>query len=409
MSELKYWIWLSRLRGLNCQTIRKVLEYFGSPEQVYFAREGDYRQLLSGNIGPLLNKNLDEARRILLQCDELGITIYTLGDAAYPTRLKNIYNPPIVFYVKGRLPVIDEEAAVVLVGTRSCTRYGLFMAERLGYEIARAGGLVLTGLAAGVDSAAARGALRGQGRVVGFLGCGIDQVYPSFNGPLYDDVSAVGALVSEYPPGVRPDRTFFPARNRIMSGMSIAVTVVEAPRRSGALITADLALEQGREVFAVPGNVDSPASEGTNNLLQEGASVARSGQDILRPFRDQFVLRLEEGDRRELVPLDPELREKLADSQEKSQENGKTSVNPPKKAIDNKEQLDYILISCADLTEEQRTVLAAMTERLHVDEIIERSKLSASEVLSALTMLEIEGAVSQEPGKYFVPHFKITD
>lgn len=194
-----------------------------------------------------------------------------MQDAAYPGRLKNIYDPPCLLYVKGRLPVFDEELAVAVVGTRDCTPYGVACAEKLGYGLTCGGAVVVSGLAKGIDAAATRGALRAGGVTVGVVGNGLDIRYPYESGYLYEDVAAAGALLSEYPPGARPAKAHFPARNRILSGLSAATLVVEAPERSGALITAGTAMEQGREVFAVPGPIDAPASAGCNRLIQDGA------------------------------------------------------------------------------------------------------------------------------------------
>jgi DNA processing protein len=212
----------------------------------------------------------------------------TLHDGDYPARLTNIPDPPLVLYIRGRLPALDEEAAVAVVGTRSCTPYGLKAAERIGYELARHGCLVVSGLARGIDSAAAKGTLRAGGRVVGVVGSGLDIVYPPENKKLFDDVAAVGAIVSEYPPGSPAAPRHIPQRNTVMSGLSVGVTVIEAPEKSGALITATHALEQGRDVFAIPGNVDSPACKGSNNLLREGAVLVTTGREIAEEYAALF-------------------------------------------------------------------------------------------------------------------------
>ncbi|MGM9522125.1 MAG: DNA-processing protein DprA [Oscillospiraceae bacterium] len=405
MSELRYWIWFSSLRGIGARSTFELLEHFGSPEAVYFAREQEYAAVIKGDISPLLNKSMTASRRIIAECDDKNINILTIADGGYPTRLKNIFDPPLVLYVKGRLPAVDEEAAVAIVGTRSCTPYGIVTAERIGYEVAYSGGLVVSGLARGIDSAAVRGALRAGGKVIGVLGCGIDIVYPASNRQLFDDVSQTGAIISEYPPGTPPEKHNFPARNRILSGISVGVAVVEAPERSGALITASLALEQGRDVFAVPGNVDSVSCRGSNGLLREGAMAALSGWDITEMYEAVFPEKL--SGRRKVRPqkIEASEAEKLVEKELKEAVNRQKAT---KKVFDNTDSESYIdiIVNPDELTDEEKAILSVLDTCMHVDEIIEKTGLEASKVLSALTMLEINGAVSQEAGKRFVPHFK---
>ncbi len=218
--------------------------------------------------------------------------ILTMQDAAYPNRLRGIYDPPVLLYGRGALPLFDEEAAIAVVGTRSCTPYGVAVAEEFGYEMAKQGALVVSGMARGIDAAAQRGALRAGGLTAAVLGGGVDVVYPAENRRLYEDIAAVGVLLSEYPPGTEPRSGHFPVRNRIMSGLTLASVVVEAPPRSGALITAHLALDQGRDVFAVPGPITAEASRGCNELIREGAGLASCAWDILGEYEARFPLRL---------------------------------------------------------------------------------------------------------------------
>ena len=277
---LKHWLWFSSRRGLGNSARLSLLERFGTPEQVYFADKKTLEtaeNLSEPGLASLMDKDVSEAREILERCKDRGIRIMTMGDAVYPGRLRNIYDPPLVLYVAGDLPDIDDEAAIAIAGTRKCTPYGIKTAERFGYEIAAAGGLVGSGLAHGIDTAGARGALKAGGRVLGVLGTAIDVVYPAENRDIFRRVTERGALISEYPPGAITQRSNFPMRNRIMSGVSVGVTIIEAPGGSGALITAARALEQGRDVFAVPGNVDAPSCAGSNSLLREGAEAVTSG------------------------------------------------------------------------------------------------------------------------------------
>ena len=306
---LKYWVWLCELPGLTNQSRLALLRHFGTPEDVFCAVPEEILLTpgLSREQAALLeDHDLSAADRILADCQRLNLDILTIQDAEYPSRLKNIYDPPCLLYVKGRLPVVDEEAAVAVVGTRvkTCTPYGIASAEKLSFGLASCGAVVVSGLASGIDSAAARGALRGGGRVIGVLGNGLDVIYPPENRYLYEDVAAAGALLSEYPPGSEPEGRHFPVRNRILSGLSVAVLVVEAPERSGALITAETALEQGRDVFAVPGPIDSKASVGCNRLLRDGAGTVTEAWDLLREYEHRFPDKLHpEGVRRHPVAV----------------------------------------------------------------------------------------------------------
>jgi DNA processing protein len=213
------------------------------------------------------------------RADAAGVRIITILDDDYPLRLREIYDPPVVLYARGPLPQNDD-IAVGVVGARHATVYGLSVAEQLSMRLAQAGAAVISGMAAGIDAAAHRGALKAVGRTVGVLGCGIDLVYPASNRGLYAEMSARGCLLSEFALGAEPLPYHFPRRNRIVSALSQAVVVVEANARSGALITAQFALEQGREVFAVPGRIDVPQSRGTHELIRNGARLFLSVEDV---------------------------------------------------------------------------------------------------------------------------------
>ena len=419
MSALKYWVWLSALTGLRPKRRFELLETFGDPEKVYYADERLLREKLSltdAELRLVLNRSLERAEGILESCRTDDIHIVSFQDAAYPLRLKNITDPPVVLYVKGRLPAIDEEAAIGVVGTRKATPYGIGMARKLGYEITKYGGLVVTGLAEGIDSAAAEGALRAGGSCIGVLGCAIDDIFPKFNDVLYGDVALAGALVSEYPPMEALRRINFPERNRIISGFSLGTAVVEAPLKSGALITASLALEQGREVFAVPGNADAPNCAGANGLIRDGAQLVMSGRDVLSDFATQFKGKisfdsmqkspvLAHGEPAEPGFYEPKTR---VGAGETTAETGrgfaKLRVKTDRKGIDKPEKREYIDLreQLAGLSERQLKIVSAMEEKsMHIDDIIEKTELTAPEVLSELTLLQIKGFVAQESGKRF--------
>ncbi len=398
---LKYWVWLAELPGLKGPFRLALLRHFGSPEDIFFADREEL--LLAEDVPPgqaelALNRDLSAADRILADCQRLGQRILTIQDAEYPQRLRNIFDPPLVLYVKGRMPVMDEEAAIAVVGTRECTPYGTACGERLGRELAASGAVVVTGLARGVDSAAARGALRAGGSVVGVTGGGLDVVYPPENGDLYADVAARGVLLSEYPPGSPPDKAHFPVRNRIMSGLSVAALVVEAPGHSGALITARLALEQGREVYAVPGPIDAPDSVGCNRLIRDGAGLAAEGWDILRDFQERFPEKLRPA--RKLPAWTPLPTRRRAEPRRKPEPAPEPEKAPALRAV-----------SREGLTDDQIALLGVLEPEgpVQVDDLIESTGIPARRVSSALTMLEIDGCVRQHDGKRYTRTVALTE
>ncbi|WP_295754708.1 DNA-processing protein DprA [uncultured Oscillibacter sp.] len=398
---LKYWVWLAELPRLKGPFRLALLRHFGSPEDIFFADREEL--LLAEDVPPgqaelALNRDLSAADRILADCQRLGQRILTIQDAEYPQRLRNIFDPPLVLYVKGRMPVMDEEAAIAVVGTRECTPYGTACGERLGRELAASGAVVVTGLARGVDSAAARGALRAGGSVVGVTGGGLDVVYPPENGDLYADVAARGVLLSEYPPGSPPDKAHFPVRNRIMSGLSVAALVVEAPGHSGALITARLALEQGREVYAVPGPIDAPDSVGCNRLIRDGAGLAAEGWDILRDFQERFPEKLRPA--RKLPAWTPLPTRRRAEPRRKPEPAPEPEKAPALRAV-----------SREGLTDDQIALLEVLEPEgpVQVDDLIESTGIPARRVSSALTMLEIDGCVRQHDGKRYTRTVALTE
>ena len=394
MSALKYWLWLTELPGLTNQTRLALLRHFPTPEDVYYADPEEV--LLTEGITREQAKLLEDkdcagADRILADCQRLDLDLLTIQDAGYPNRLRNIYDPPCLLYVRGRLPAFDDEASIAVVGTRDCTPYGVSSAEKLGYGLAAGGAVVVSGLARGVDSAALRGALRAGGTVTAVLGNGLDVVYPPENQYLYEDVAAAGALISEYPPGTPPEAKHFPVRNRIMSGLCLGTLVVEAPARSGALITAGTALEQGRDVFAVPGPIDAPASVGCNRLIRDGAGLVSDAWDILGEYEPRFPDKLRrEGARETPAVLGYQARQKT-----------EPKPVPPSVSLSRN---DY------SLTDDQICLLRALTEEpMLVDDLIELTDIPTRRVLSALTVLEIEHLVTQHSGKRYARAVNLTE
>ena len=294
----------------------------------------------------------------------MGVSVMTLGDEDYPQALRWIPEPPPVLYVRGSLRH-EDSLAVAVVGSRRPSPYGQLAAQRPSAELARYGFTVVSGLARGIDSLAHRGALQAGGRTLAVLGSGINVVYPPEHRRLYDAISVQGAVVSEFPCDTKPDRWNFPRRNRIISGLTLGTLVVEASDQSGSLHTARHALEQGREVFAVPGRIDVPSSRGTNNLIKRGAKLVAGIDDILEE--------LPEAVRRAVGQPEPS--------------SGATSAPQP----------------VADLTAEEARVLALVPpEETHIEAIIQASQLPAHVVASILVTLELRGVIRQFPGKFFV-------
>ena len=405
MSNLKHWIWLTQRKALAGQNAVRVLEHFGSPEQVHAADEEAYIRvggLPQTAIRSLMDKSLSQADEVLGDCDRLGIRLLTLQDATYPERLKAIHQPPMVLYWKGKQIAFDEEVAIAMVGTRAATPYGVQVASRLSAELTRNGALIVSGMAQGIDAASIRGALKMGGPVVSVLGGGIDVVYPKYHRELYEDVAVVGALISEYPPGTEPKGSNFPIRNRIISGLSVGVIAVESGRYGGTLLTVNYASEQSREVYAVPGPVDAPESEGTNRLIQEGAAkLILNAYDVLCDFTDRFPGKLKPGwdafasreaaeQRLEGAAVVPERKEPA----------------PPREKPARAERSELPVLRWADckekLTDDQRELLLALDSGPAVaDDLVERTQIPARRVMSAMTLLQIQGYVAEESGKRF--------
>ena len=395
MSSLKYWLWLTTCPGIGLARKKSLLELFGSPLNIYRAERIDYLDtgiLRPSDIDSLMEKDLTGVTNILSSCAEIGCRIITIQDSEYPERLRHIYDPPLLLYVKGRLPYIDDEVVVGVVGTRKCTAYGYKIAENTGYKLSRSGIIVVTGLAAGIDSAASRGALRGGRETIGVIGSGIDVIYPYENKKLYEYVANYGAIISEYPPGTEPNKFNFPARNRLISGISLGVAVIEAPMKSGALITARNAVEQGRDVFVLPGNVGVITNEGSNALLKDGAIPFLSADDIINEYIGLYYDKINI----------PEENNSLI----KQEKVNISSTNRQKKPIDNKTKVDYIDLGILleKLSGDEKIIATAIGRNaVDTDDIILGTGFPAPKVLASLTMLEINGFVRQEQrGKWKV-------
>ena len=405
MSDLECWIWFSGLHSLRFRTRQALLDRYGGAKGIWFADRQEIEKLpglLPEEQRALLDRDSADTERVVRRCGELGVRILTYQDAAYPERLRNIPDPPYVLYVLGTLPAVDTEPLVAIVGTRRSSSYGERMTRRIAGDIARCGGTVVTGLAAGIDSCAAEGALSAGGQVIGVLGVAINQVYPSYNGPLYDRVKAHGALISEYAPDTEGAKEYFPQRNRIMAALSLGVVVTEAPVRSGALITAHRALDYGRDVFAVPANADSPKGAGSNRLLREGAALVECGWDVMQEYEGLFPERIRHAD----TPPEPEPEQKTPAPEEKEKKSF-FRFRIPQRREKTEPGPGVLAAQLETLTEPQLKIVSVMDRAdMHVDDIIDLTQMPAANVLSELTLLQIKGFVSQGQGKRFTLNIK---
>ncbi len=394
MAAIKYWLWLSSQTRLSPRARAALAAYYGGAEEAFHAPPGDFSCVpgVSRLETQLLEqRDMSRVEPILEACQIQGIDIITMQDADYPARLKNIFAPPVVLYVKGSLKDLDEEAAVAVIGTRKASPYGLKMGRNLSWEIAKAGGTVISLVTEGIDEAAAKGALLGGGRCIAVLGT----AHRERERGLCLDIAHSGALVSEYPPGSKPVKSFFRDRNRIASGLSLGVVVVEAPENSGALLFAAEALEQGREIFAVPGNADAPNSAGTIGLIKQGAKPVTCGWDVLEEFAPLYPEKLK-GNTADKAP------EQRVQPEEKPASQNIPQPRETKKEIDKEKGKGYIDLreQLSGLSAEQLEIVKAISGgSRHIDDIIEATGYTAAKVLSQLTLLEIKGYVRRDAGK----------
>lgn len=281
---MHYPYWFATIRGIGNKTKRQLLLAAGSAEALYFLPESQLRQfagLGEETITRLVAARSKETEAEYEALAEAGITFLTLEDDAYPERLRSIPDAPYALYVKGRLPDARQRC-VAIVGARTCSEYGRAVARQLGAKLAEGGVCVVSGMACGIDAAGHTGALKAGGMTCAVLGCGVDICYPRSNGQIYHAILEQGCILSEYPPGTKPLPAFFPQRNRIIAGLCTCVVVVEARERSGSLITADQALEQGRDVYAVPGRIYDPLSAGCNRLIAQGAGIVTGVGEFMK-------------------------------------------------------------------------------------------------------------------------------
>ncbi|MFQ5649221.1 MAG: DNA-processing protein DprA [bacterium] len=360
-AELKALLRLSAVPGIGPNRIRSLVGHLKSAVRVLNASRTELTQVEGIDTKTaesiLRSDGLTFADEQLRRMEKCGAHVVTFWDKEYPELLKRIYDPPAFLFVRGEFKS-EDKYAIAVVGTRQPTNYGRIVAEKLTQELSQSGLTIVSGLAYGIDTNAHANALNNGGRTIAVLGSGVDNIYPAENTRLAEKIANGGAVISEYPMGAEPDRSNFPRRNRIICGLSLGVLIIEAGSKSGALITAMNALDQNREVFAVPGNIDSPKSIGTNDLIKQGAKCVMCVDDIIEELS---------------VQLQPIL------------ENGTHDREP------------------THLTEGEKTIFEHLShEPLHVDDIAKRSGLSTSKVLSLLLTLELKNVVRQLAGKMFV-------
>jgi len=354
--NIREWIILSKTPRLGPVKFNQLIKYFGCPEKILSASSEELSRIPKmdqGTLDYITNKAKElNVEKDLTLMDKLGVELITSEDTEYPSILKTIFDPPFVLYVRGKLKKEDENS-VAIVGTRRATNYGKITARKLSRDLAKKGITVVSGMARGIDTSAHWGALEAGGRTIAVLGCGVDAIYPFENKELMKAIIEKGAVISEFPLRAIPQPQNFPRRNRIISGLSKGVVIIEAPFKSGALITANFALEQGREVFAVPGNITSPYSQGSNLLIREGAKLVEDVEDILEE------LNIDWGE--EEAKLTP------------------------------------------SLSKEEKIIMEHLSrEPLHINVLVKKSDLSPAKVAEGLIRLEIKGLVRELPGKLFV-------
>jgi DNA processing protein len=363
------WVALALTPGLGARTAGKLLREFGSPDAIFNASLTALEaQRLPAAVAQALHSRrpLSDAAKELAQVQAAGCRLLTWDEPHYPARLREIYDPPPLLYVRGNIELLNRHT-IAMVGARRPTPYGNQMAERLSKDLADRGLVISSGLARGIDASAHKGALNSPaGATIGVLGCGIDVVYPKENKKIFEQIEQRGAIISEFPMGTFPAPQNFPIRNRIIAGMALGVVVVEGAQYSGSLITARLAMEFGREVFGVPGHVTQPSSFGPNQLIKQGAKLVTGWEDIVEELPTPV--------RAELMPVESASHEERAALIE-------GSLGPIERPL-------YGLLS--------------VDEARQVDELVENSGLSSSEVLAALFDMELKGVIRQLPGKQFL-------
>lgn len=401
---LRHWIWLSRCKGIGHVSAKKLLRMFGTAENIYSLT---YEQCLSAPrlpqriIDSIMDKDMGDIDEIVARCDQLGIRFVTYADCLYPERLRQIPDPPIVLYYKGTLPNIDKEAVIGIVGTRASSNYGIVQAKQYASLIALSGGVIVSGGARGIDTVALHSGLGSILPVICVLAGGLDEYYPPENRGLFEAICQHGCVISEYPPGQRPHPKNFLARNRIISGLSVGLLVVEAPKGSGSLTTARYALEQNRDVYTIRRADGGERCMGNQELLDAGCEAVKDGWDILSHYLFRFPNLLIDGRTAEAARIlyqarfgantavySPVLREPFGFG-------GSTAPSTPDSA-------PYKVERPRDLTEVECKVLSVFDHGpVEMDTIIARSGLSPADVGFALTTLQIKKRIIKNFGNSY--------
>ena len=396
---VEYWIWMQNSLGVGART-DEILSYFETPENLYNAGSKEWR--LSGLFTPkkieaLKSTTPSETGKILNECRQKGYNIITPDNPLFPERLRTLSDMPLVLYGIGDCSVLSDVVNIGVVGTRNASPYGIQVAQKLSYALASSGATVVSGGALGVDSEAHAGAMLAKGRTLAFLGCGLSFGYLKENASLRRAITRYGAVVSEYPPFAPAGRMTFPIRNRLISGVSLGVVVIEAGVKSGSLITANCALEQGRDVFAIPGDIVRSSFDGTNHLIKNGAKPVFSAEDILIEYESLYGDLFDISKSR--VPLSAveyvEYRKKKTGNVRSAKPDKKSAEEIINHPVERKELPEYI-------SEEAKCVYAVLNEKeTHIDDIVRKTDLKMNVVLSSLTELELSGFVELVSGKKY--------
>lgn len=376
-----YWVWLQHALGAGSSKQNRILAAYPSLADFYSAgMEGWLLEgyFTAGELERLQSFSPEDAAALIEYSEKIGQQVLTPECASYPESLRSIHNPPCALYVKGTLPDFTSVPGISIVGTRKATPTGIAAARSFAYELAKQGAVVVSGGALGIDTAAHSGALQAGGKTVCVLGCGIDYNYLMCNAPLREAISRSGAVISEYPPHTQPTNSNFPIRNRIISGLALGTLVIEAAGKSGSLITADYALEQGRDVFAVPGGIYSPVSQGVNNLIKSGAKPVSSAKEILEEYLDRFTDKINLDDLSTNVVVNLE-EEHLHKSDETA---------PP--------------LNAEDFSPEAVALYSALAKSpRHISELARLTGIPIQNLLTAVTELELAGKISSHSGRRY--------
>ncbi len=370
MTQLDYWLWLSLKEGMNATKMKRLLKHFNSPEEIFRMTREDFNKasrLAKRTVTALCDKSITRVEEVKEHCKRIGICVLTIDSPYYPECLKQISAPPHVLYVRCKHRYnLNNYQCISVVGTREATDYGAATTKELSHAMASNGFVIVSGMAKGIDTAAHIGAIAAGGITVAVVGGGLETAYPYCNKELMRDIIRTGMVISEYPPYSEPKKHHFPERNRIIAGLAKGVLVAEAPERSGALITANYALEENRDIFAVPGDITRPKSVGANNLIKEGAYPVTSARDIVEHYGYEY--------------------------------------KQPDKASAPHEKTTEIVNNdlYKDLTEEEKHIISKLSlTPINFDMLLAATGVAPDKLTSIITMLEIKGKVRTLPGKSF--------